>query len=85
MTRFRLILAAMAWQAMTASAAGACPFCVSDTAAQVRGMLADDPVWHLAVTLAPIPVLGAAVALVRRLAPWLCGGRSDVPSGSESA
>jgi hypothetical protein len=72
MTRLSLAVGvAMMAQAMFARAATACPVCVSETGVQIRAMLAVDPVWHFAATLAPIPVLIVAVAGLRFATPWL--------------
>jgi hypothetical protein len=72
MRRLRLVVGtAMVAQAMVARAATACPVCVSETGVQLRAMLAVDPGWHFAATIAPIPVLIAAVAGVRFATPWL--------------
>jgi hypothetical protein len=69
------IVSALAAPAL-ATAAAACPLCVSDTGRQIRAMMAADPAWHLGVTLAPIPVLIAVVLLVRFATPLLVGDRS---------
>jgi hypothetical protein len=67
--------AATVAHAMAASAATACPVCVSGTGVQLRAMLAFDPIWHFAATIAPIPVLILAVAGVRFATPWLLKAR----------
>ena len=79
MKRLRLAVgAATAAQATIARAATACPVCVSETGAQLRAMLALDPVWYFAATVAPIPLLIAAVAAVRFATPWILKERGHV-------
>jgi hypothetical protein len=67
-------------QGWVARAGYACPVCVSDTGVQVRALLAADPAWHVAATIAPIPALIIAVFALRLAVPWLsnAGGRRDV-------
>jgi hypothetical protein len=68
--------AATVAQAAVARAATACPVCASETGDRIRAMLTLDPVWHFAVTIAPLPLLIAAVAAVRFATPWLSKERT---------
>ena len=71
MSRIRVAARAMAIVPAVASTAAGCPVCVSDTGVQIRAMVAADPVWHMAVTAAPIPAILAVVALVRFATPFI--------------
>jgi hypothetical protein len=49
---------------------------VSETGIQLRAMLVAAPLWHLGVTIAPIPVMLATLGLVRVVLPTLLEDRS---------
>jgi hypothetical protein len=77
MNRIFALCTTVVAQAVLTSAAIACPVCVSETGAQIRAMLATDPLWHFAAIVAPIPILFAAVAVVRLATPWLLRAKRD--------
>lgn len=57
--------------AVPASAALACPLCVTEGGTAVRAAIRADFALHLVATVAPFPVLGAIVALLHRgWRPW---------------
>jgi hypothetical protein len=69
----------VAFLAAAATAAPACPVCVTETGAAVRAGIAADFATTLAAVLAPFPVLAATVALLHRGWPAWARRKGDRP------